>query len=95
VNHHNVGYLEANRGVRATKMYLTTTDPSTTYNANVSAETQVFSGDIPLNDYANLGASWKVLASTTRRTGRFFVCDFATNWGATDCMCVRRIQLGT
>ena len=94
VNHHNVGLYEAARGVRAAKMYVMTTNPSTTYGANVSAATLVFDGEIQANDYTNGGATFQEFVLSKELNGQYFVCDFASNWGATDVMCVRRIQLG-
>jgi hypothetical protein len=94
VNHHNLGNAEQNRGVRAARMYVMPTDPSTAFNTNVGSQYKVFDGEIQKNDYSNSGAAWQELPLSQVLQGRYFVCDFATNWGATDVMAVRRIQLG-
>ena len=70
------------------------TDPSTAFNTNVGSQYKVFDGEIQKNDYSNSGAAWQELPLSQVLQGRYFVCDFATNWGATDVMAVRRIQLG-
>ena len=95
VNHHNHATWEAIRGVRNTRIYVTAADPSAAYNANVSADALVFDGQVSANDYSNGGATWQDLALSRSLRGRYVVFDFATNWGATDVMCVRRIEIGS
>jgi hypothetical protein len=97
--------VDTNKGVRNIVMYLTTTDPTTTFNANVSTANMIYQsssqGEIPVNHGSYDSSFNRVFPATTATfhpvyqeiVGRYIVMDIINNWGSPSGTAVSRIDI--